>query len=197
MANEDLQSYLVSLTGNYRVLKELQSRSEIQITELTNKSDKLNTLVLALNEHYKAYCQTMTDVLERLSGMFINIEKLKEQLHEVHIRLESTDGHKARCKDRFDDLIQQNKDIEDDVDEVTTKIEEVTGRLQELNHFIKIMATRLVTVEQSNKETQSVASTLATSYNDIKTSYRNLKWIGGVILALLTILSSLKSLGWM
>jgi len=217
MSNENgslssIQSYLVSLASEYRLLKELQSRSEIQLNETTQKSEKLSSQVLMLNEHYKAYCQTLSDVLEKLSNMFLQIEKIKEQLNVINIRLEQVDGQRARCGDKFGDMSGRIESFDSDIEALSADVEALSTKIQQVLTFVKSTLTNKLNTLNS-KVTQDIPNQF-NSFNDdqrdlkqrikiledahlgIVSGFKNLKIYGGVCTTVITILVGLRTLGW-
>lgn len=217
MSNENgsqssIQAYLVSLASEYRLLKELQSRSEIQLNETTQKSEKLSSQVLMLSEHYKAYCQTLADVLEKLSNMFVTVEKIKEQLNNINIRLEQVDGQRVRCGDKFSDMTDKVENIDGDIRALSAEIDTVSTKLQSIFNIVKTkLAIRLTLLEEKvTKDLPQQITTVQTdknnlkerfdnlekSHNEIITGFKHLKIYGGICIGIITLLSSLRSLGW-
>lgn len=228
MSNENgslssIQAYLVSLASEYRLLKELQSRSEIQLNETTQKSEKLSSQVLMLNEHYKAYCQTLADVLEKLSNMFVAIEKIKEQLNSINIRLEQIDGNRARCGDKFEDMTDKVENLDNDIRALSADVDTISNKLQSILTIVKTkLALRLTVLEDKvtkdlpnqilqgdqlvlgkitdvktdKDELEERLDNLEKSHNEIITGFKHLKIYGGICIGIITLLSSLRTLGW-
>ncbi len=211
-SRNSIQSYLVSLTSEYRLLKELQSRSETQITDTNQKSEKLTSVVSTLSEHYKAYYQTLADAVDKLNNMYIQIEKIKDQLNTINIRLEQVDGQRARCGDRFTEMTGRVEDIDGDIKELSVSVDALSKKLQSIIMFVKNnLVNKLnnvdekltkdfpATLDKYSNEQEELAERikiLEETHIEVKAGFKHLKIYGGICVGIVTILASLKTLGW-
>lgn len=211
-SQNSMQAYLVSLTSEYRLLKELQSRAEAQITDLTQKSERLNSNMLQLNEHYKAYCQTLADVIKKLTNMSLQVEKIKEQLNGINIRLEQVDGQRARCGDRFGEMSGRVEDLDSDIKTLGEDVDNLNKKIQQVLNIVKnTLATRLSELTTkvstdlpgklndlttSKEKLEERVKTLEEVSLEIRSGFKHLKYYGGGCVGLVTILASLRTLGW-
>lgn len=199
-----IQAYLVSLTSEYRLLKELQSRSEVQINDLTQKSDRLNSNMLSLNEHYKAYCQTLADVIEKLTNMFLQVEKIKEQLNGINIRLEQVDGQRVRCGDQFSNMTGRVESLDSEIQALSEDVETLSKRVQQVLNVVKnALASKInelnlkvTDLDEERDDHKERLKTLETAHIEMKAGFKHLKIYGAFCVGIVTILAALRTLGW-
>lgn len=183
-----LQQYWIELASEYKVLKEVQIRHEKMLDTLTIKSDNNSLHTITIDEHFKAYIRTVTDLVVKLDNMYVLIERLKDDIHEIHIDLENIDGNRTRCTDKF-------TDITTDVDEVSEKYLKVQKILTALYTRIQTIETGLVEITTSLKTLNESTKPIKKTYDGIAGFSGTVKWIFGIVAAIITFLGGLKALG--
>lgn len=183
----DYQANLVLLNSEYRMLRELQTRSEAEIAELAEKTDKLTYSLITLSEHFKVYKQTVKDLSETVGRLTITIDDLKQRTHALELKLGFVEDHKTKCGVTI-------TNIETAVKQLATAYSEVHRDISALKEALRVISldTDELNTDYTKFKTDIVVTTRAGSM--IKTVAIA---IGSAVVTVLGILVSLQQLGWL
>ena len=183
----DYQANLVLLNSEYRMLRELQTRSEAEIAELTEKTNKLTYSLITLSEHFKAYKQTVKDLSLTIGKLTLTIDDLKQRTHAIELKLGYVDEYKKGCTIT--------------VTNIETSVKQLATAYGDVNRDINAL-------KESLRKIGSETDTLNDDYVDFKTKLEVTTKAGGLVktgiialfsaaAAILGLLLTLKQLGWL
>lgn len=182
----DYQANLVLLNSEYRMLRELQTRSEAEIAELAEKTDKLTYSLITLSEHFKAYKQTVKDLSDTISRLTLTIDDLKQRTHSLELKLGYVEDHKNKCGVTI-------ANIETSVKQLVTAYTEVNRDIIALKESLRSVSLDSDTLNEDYTEFKNKIVITAKAGSLLKTIGYS---VGASIATVLGILVSLKQLGF-
>lgn len=141
------QQLLMRLNSDCTVLKELQSRTENQVSELVDRTNKLQTGHLVFQEHFRAYSQTVVDIQTKVAELMEVVTDLKSTVKELN-------SNKEKCPDRFKELNEQIKRLNHKVIDINSTLITQSSKLERFRSDMDTISTlveKLATVHSAGK----------------------------------------------